>query len=206
MGAPARLSSLRYRLGATGAFTLVEMLVVMTLLGLVLAALTALLLSGTRAEADLVQRMQAQQEARLALDELRREIHCANSVTQMDGADLPSDWTGSGIRITLGAYCPSAPIGGAVTWCTTSSGAVSSLQRIPTAASTCTGGTNWADHLVSGDDVFSYTPPDPGELTAVGVDLIVDVTPSDVQQRYRLQDAIVLRNTQRPEPPSEPEP
>ena len=71
----------RGRLSDESGFTLTEMLVVLVILGIVLAALTQLFVSATRTEVDQDKRFQAQQEARLALDSLRREIHCASAVT-----------------------------------------------------------------------------------------------------------------------------
>ena len=64
----------------------------------------AVRLRAARTEVDQTKRFQAQQEARLALDALRREIHCASAVTSHDrhaaGTARPS------ARSTLGSYCP----------------------------------------------------------------------------------------------------
>ena len=76
----------RGRLSDESGFTLTEMLVVLVILGVVLAALTQLFVSASRTEVDQTRRFQAQQEARLALDALRREIHCANAVTPTTAA------------------------------------------------------------------------------------------------------------------------
>ena len=85
------------RLVESGGFTLTEMLVVMAILGVIVAGLTQLFLSGSKAEADMSNRFRAQQNARLALDGLRREIHCASDVT-VSGTP---PWTS--IKITLGS-------------------------------------------------------------------------------------------------------
>jgi hypothetical protein len=64
--------------------------------------------------------------------------------------------------------------------------------------SCATGGTLWADYLVKpSGQVFSYSPPSAGHLTAIGVDLPVDLKPADSAQRYTLRDDIVLRNATR---------
>ena len=66
-----------------------------------------------KSQTDQTNRTQAQQDARLGLDKLRREIRCASGLT------TPSGYPASAITITLGSYCPTA--GGAattVTWCT----------------------------------------------------------------------------------------
>src|SRR6476646_4550317 len=60
-------------------YSLVELLVVMIILGTVLASLTTVFVSGSKAEVALNQRFQAQQQARLALDRIRADIHCASA-------------------------------------------------------------------------------------------------------------------------------
>jgi len=55
-----------------------------------------------------------------------------------------------------------------------------------------------ADYLVKANgEVFSYALPAAGHLTAIGVDLPVDLKPADSAQRYTLRDDIVLRNATR---------
>ena len=75
------------------------MLVVLAILGVVLAGLTQLFVSATHAQSDQTQRGQAQQAARLALDKLRREIHCASTIS------TPSGYPASSVTITLGSWC-----------------------------------------------------------------------------------------------------
>src|SRR5437763_266578 len=60
-------------------YTMVEMLVVMSILSIVIAGLTTVFVSGGRAELDLNRRFQSQQQARLALDKIRVDLHCASS-------------------------------------------------------------------------------------------------------------------------------
>jgi prepilin-type N-terminal cleavage/methylation domain-containing protein len=134
-------------------FTLTELLVVMAILGVVLAGLTTLFTSAVKSQTDQTNRTQAQQDARLGLDKLRREIHCASNVT------TPSGYPASLITITLGSYCPTA--GGAaatLTWCTkpaASGGQPYTLWRYT--GSACSGtGTKWASDLV--DKVADTTP------------------------------------------------
>jgi prepilin-type N-terminal cleavage/methylation domain-containing protein len=89
------IARLRGRLVESGGYSLSEMIVVMAILGIVLAALVQLFVSASHAQVDMNNRFQAQQNARLALDGLRREIHCASAVTS----------TTSSITVTLGVYC-----------------------------------------------------------------------------------------------------
>ena len=106
------IARLRGRLAESGGFTLTEMMVVMAILGVIVAGLTQLFLSGSKAEADMSNRFRAQQNARLALDGLRREIHCASAVVGTP--------TTSSLTITLPSYCPTNGTGAdtSVTWCT----------------------------------------------------------------------------------------
>jgi len=182
--------------------------------------LTTLFVSGSRAELDQSNRFQAQQNARLALDKLRREIHCASEIKRNSG---------NSITIKLGAYCPTnsfkdPPVGATTdpttratsfTWCVknfngttppAAGGGPYTLWRYAD-SNGCTGaGREWADHLYSAvsstapPDVFPFcTPENPltRERATVQVDVLVDVSPKDRNQQYRLTDDIVLRNTSR---------
>jgi prepilin-type N-terminal cleavage/methylation domain-containing protein len=127
--APSPLSAIRRRLAGEAGFTLTEMIIVLAILGIVIGAMTQLFVSATNAQLKIQNRFNAQQNARLALDSLRREIHCASAVTA-DGtasATLPA----SKLVFTLGSYCPSNTSGATAyaVWCTrplTASGAVTS--------------------------------------------------------------------------------
>ena len=87
---------------AQDGFTLPELLVVLAIVGVVLAGITQLLMSAMKSQNDQTNRTQAQQDARLGLDKLRREIRCASALT------TPSGYPASAITITLGSYCPTA--------------------------------------------------------------------------------------------------
>ena len=143
-----------------GGFTLVELLVVLAIVGVILAGITQLLTSALKSQNDQTNRTQAQQDARLGLDKLRREIRCANGLT------TPSGYPASAITITLGSYCPTA--GGAaatVTWCTKDKNGATppvpgaqpyTLWRYTGPA--CSGtGTKWASNLVDKIDAPSIS-------------------------------------------------
>ena len=146
-------------------FTLTEMIVVLLILGIVIGGLTALFVSGIKSETDQSARAQAQIDARSALDQLRREVHCGSTVNP-NGA-----WPTNAITITLGTWCPTNTSGATlyVTWCTTGSGPYK-LRRISNGAvapspadyaHACTGaGRLWASDIVnygaiSGGKIFS---------------------------------------------------
>jgi hypothetical protein len=176
---------------------------VLAILLIIVGALTQLFVSASTAQVDMTRRFEAQQEMRLALDKLRREIHCANGVT----GTPPT----SSIVISLGSYCPTNGTGAAaqVTWCTKDKngtvppnpnpalGAPYSLWRH--IGSACTGtGRKEADYLTV-HNVFIPTgvATPSGNLPTLRVELPVDVKPADAKQRYTLKDDIVLRNATR---------
>jgi type II secretory pathway pseudopilin PulG len=130
------------------------MLVVLAILGIVLVGLTQLFVGGMHTQSDQTARNQVQQTARLALDKLRREIHCASSIS------TPSGYPASSVTIALGSWC-NAPNGAGgvastVTWCTRDKNGASppvagaqpyTLWRY--VAGSCAGtGTQWASNLV----------------------------------------------------------
>ncbi len=195
-----RWSRARGQTGAEGGYTLSEMIVVLAILGIVLAALSQLFVASQKTGLDMTNRVAAQQDGRLALDKLRREIHCASAVSGSPPA--PS------ITITLPSYCPTNGTAAAAsfTWCTKDKNGTTppaantapyTLWRYSGAA--CSGsGRKWVDNLTTGQVFTTYTAPAAGNLGTLSVDLPVDVTPSDSRQRYELKDDIVLRNTVRP--------
>ena len=74
------------RLAAERGYSLSEMLVALVILGIVIGTLTQLFVSASTAQVDMTRRFEAQQDMRLALDKLRREIHCANDVALSTGS------------------------------------------------------------------------------------------------------------------------
>ena len=211
------IARLRRRLAGSGGYTLSEMIVVLAILGIVLAAMVQLFVSASHAQVDMNNRFQAQQNARLALDGLRREIHCASGTAKgADGTTLAAATPYSSVRVTLPSYCPTnptvtnpMPVNAYATWCTAPVSTGYQLWRyvttnpaifVPTCGADVTGATKvkWADYLTLANAFPAYTPPVTGNLGSLSVDLLVDLTPSDAKQKYELQDSIVLRNTARP--------
>lgn len=180
-----RLARLLARVGAEAGYTLMELLVVMAILFVVLTGLVTAFVSGANAELDLNNRFQAQQQARLALDRIRREAHCASTVT------IAAD----SVTFTLPTQAPLCPTGsGSVVWCTAPVAALRfELYRTTTGA--CTSGVRWADYLTTGA-VFS-APQATGSLKKVGVSFPVDLKPGDAIGAYKLADEVVLRNSAR---------
>ena len=166
-------------------YTLVEMLTVLVIFGTVMSALLVLLVQGTNAELGMNNRFQAQQDARVALDKIRREAHCATAVTVSSA---------SSVTLNLPSYCPTG--NGSVTWCAVSLGTSRyGLYRKAGAACDSTG-VRWADHLTSAN-VFSYAAQSSTSLAKLSVDFPVNLKPSRTVDLYELKDDIVLRNSVR---------
>lgn len=166
-------------------FTLVELLTVMVMFLITVTCLSYALIAATKAEEDMSRRYASQINARIALDQLRREIHCASAVTPTG--------TSASITITLGSRCPSAGAGTTVSWCTSGSGTRYALYR-QVGATCTTSGKKTADHLTIGA-VFSYALQSSNSLGILSVTLPID-TKSGLRP-YRLEDDIVLRNSTR---------
>jgi prepilin-type N-terminal cleavage/methylation domain-containing protein len=176
-------------------YTLVEMLTVLVIMGVVMGGLTTVFVSATNSEADMNNRFQAQLNARLALDKMRREIHCASVVTPTGAS--------SSVTITLPSYCKTGS--GSVTWCTRSV-STSRYALYRAAGTSCSGGVLWADYLTPTSTatvcsgalcIFNYAAQSTTSLANLSVDLPVNLKPAKTTELYELQDSIVLRNSSR---------
>ena len=59
---------------------MVEMITVMLIMSIVMTGITTVFVQGSNAELDMNNRFQAQTNARLGLDKIRKDIHCASAV------------------------------------------------------------------------------------------------------------------------------
>jgi prepilin-type N-terminal cleavage/methylation domain-containing protein len=163
----------RTRLADDQAFTLIELLTVLAILGIVLSALTTMFLSGTNAEREMNVRFQAQQNARTALSKLRREVRCAESA--MTAASV--------VTLTMGSTCKVAQ--GTITWSTVALGTSRyGLFRCP-GVSCGASGMKWGDYLTSAS-LFSYLAP---TGTTSLPDLVTIATPSSAAGAYQAAGA-----------------
>jgi prepilin-type N-terminal cleavage/methylation domain-containing protein len=172
------------RLRADGGYTLVELIAVMAILLTILTALTTLFIAGAQAELDANKRFQAQQQARMAADRMRREVHCSSGVTVTSAAK---------ITVKLPGHCPTA-VGGAPTDVIYETVAVSGNRYELRRA-----GTKVADYLTTGS-VFSYVAPSIDSLGKLHLNFPVNVNPNEGWKTWRLETDIVLRNTLRKNP------
>lgn len=174
-----RLRALLRRLRASSGYTLVELLGVMAILLTILTALTGLFVAGARAELDANKRLDTQQEARTAIDRMRRDIHCGSALTLSSAAS---------ITVTLPAQCPGT--GGVQTTVVYDTQSVSGRYELRRA------GSRIADYLTTGN-IFSYVAQSTTTLGKLHVDLPVNITPSEGWRTWRLVADVVLRNTTR---------
>jgi prepilin-type N-terminal cleavage/methylation domain-containing protein len=188
----------RHALCEQRGYTLVEMLTVLLILGVVMAGLTSVFASATNADADMNNRFRAQQTARLALDKLRREVHCASAATPA-GADTSS------ITLTLPTYCKTYSGNTSVTWCTQAV-ATNRYALYRVNGATCSGGIKWADYLIPTSTatvcggalcVFNYTAQSASSLAKLHIDFPVNPKASRTVDTYELIDDLVLRNSTR---------
>jgi prepilin-type N-terminal cleavage/methylation domain-containing protein len=180
------IERVRSRLRGDRGYSLVEMLTVMVIMSVVFAGITDIFVSGSKAQADQDNRFQAQLATRLALDKIRKDIHCAS--------DLAAGYTTSSITLKRPSGC-----GGDVSWCTSAVTGYSSRYRLyRQLGSTCgANGIMVADYLTSGA-VF------PQFLHTVGcqclASLQVDFPVSNrgsTRDAYELSDTVFLRNSTR---------
>jgi prepilin-type N-terminal cleavage/methylation domain-containing protein len=189
-------------------YSLIEMLTVMAILGIVLGGIVTLFTAGIRADADQTQRFQAQQDTRLALDKLRRDVHAACTIS------TPGTYNTWASSVTLYFRADSCGSGtSSVTWCTTASGSKWILYRV--VATSCTGSLRQIADQLTAASIFAYVPPNShlvtstsiGTGTAAGAIATIDSSSSlprlhvDLTVRrtgasnsYRLVDDIAFRN------------
>jgi prepilin-type N-terminal cleavage/methylation domain-containing protein len=204
-------------------YTLVEMLTTLSILGVVMGALGTLFVSATNSEADMNNRFRAQQTARIALDKMRREVHCASTATPGNASGASSS-----VTLTLASFCKTLPqplptplpsycstssgqTTCSVTWCTRNVAANrNALYRVTGSTCGTSGGVKWADYLVATGSapasptctdgplcVFTYAAPTTSLLAKLSLDLPVNVRPRKSTELFELQDALVLRNSTR---------
>jgi prepilin-type N-terminal cleavage/methylation domain-containing protein len=191
----------RVSLGAEGGFTLVEMMAVMIILLAILAPLTGSLVSAQTAQLDQTRRLDAQENARLALDRMRKDIHCAHGVTDPYANDsggytiVMTETNTTGVAECPGLVQTNAS---AVQWCTVPvAGATDRYQLFrendPDNQCDGAGATFMTDYLTS-PAIWASPTCVIGQYATVEVTMPVDVDPSRRPGAYQLSDQIALRN------------
>jgi prepilin-type N-terminal cleavage/methylation domain-containing protein len=174
------------RLRGEDGYSLVEMLTVMVIMSIVLAGITTIFVSGSKAQTDQDNRFQAQLGARLALDKIRRDIHCASDVTP---------YATNAITLKLPAGC-----GGDVSWCTVSVGGSTTryaLYRQLGANCSAAQGIKIADYLTNANAFPTFAHVSGCScLASLRVDFVISNKGSTLDA-YELTDTIFLRNSTR---------
>jgi len=187
-------------------YTLLELLMVMVILGIVMGGISQIFVSGGTAEVELNRRFQAQEQARLALDKVRGDIHLACSALASSGTSNTIN-TYPALRLNVTSPCLTGTAS-YIYWCVisvstspveyqlwrTTSGAAPTTT---TCTSSDTSRTLVADYLITNTAFTTATIPQHG-LQTVGVDFKVDVNPTSTSKDvFELTDSIVARNSSR---------
>lgn len=194
-------------LGQAG-YTLIETLVVMSILVVVIGAIADGFTSASKVQTDQTARATDQESARQALERLRRDIHCASAATvsladqvtnnPLNGyvLNLTVD-PGQCLAVTTGAGVGQSGSDG-VQWCTVPvAGTTNRFKMYRTIVSAC----DAADAVFQVDyvtrpDVWTFLCGDNNSyLESVGIDLPVNRDFATRPDRtYELTDQISLRN------------
>lgn len=164
------------RLRAERGMTLVELIVVMAILGIVMAGLANVFVSGTRASSDVDARLTAQTNLGIAVQRLEYEARCATTVSRLS--------SGAGVALSLPSWCTHAT--GSVSWCVVSG----VLTRYP--ASTCTGtGQSFISSVTSATPFSCVSTV--GSLPQVQIALTVNST-GRTSDGASVTDLVTMRN------------
>jgi prepilin-type N-terminal cleavage/methylation domain-containing protein len=178
-----RLRSVRLR-GEAG-YNLIEMLTVMLIMSVVFAGITSVFVAGSKAQNEQNRRFQAQMNTRIALDKIRKDIHCATDVTP---------FATNSVILKLPSGC-----GGDVSWCTVAvSGYTNRYALYRQSGTTCgSSGIKLADYLTTANvfPAFAHTAGC-GCLASLQLDFPVSLKGNTIGQ-YELTDTIYLRNSTR---------
>lgn len=189
-------------LDAQDGFTLIELLAVMAILLTVLGGLTGAFVSGLNAQVDQTRRFDSQENARQALERMRKDIHCAHGVTdpyenEFGGQTIVMTQT----NVTGTAECPGLvqTNASAVQWCTIPvDGATDrfKLYRENDPDNTCDGSasTFMVDYLTQ-SALWASPTCVTDQFPTVSVTMPVNIDPvKHAPSTYTLSDQVALRN------------
>jgi prepilin-type N-terminal cleavage/methylation domain-containing protein len=182
------IEAVRRRLGGEAGYSMVEMLTVMVIMSIVFAGITQVFVAGSKAQTEQDNRFRAQLQTRIAMDKIRKDIHCATDVTP---------FTTSSITLKLPAGC-----GGDVSWCTAALTGYTNRYRVyRQTGTTCSAGTGVqvADYLINANAFPAYTHAVGCScLASLQVDFKLSNRGSSTGvDTYELQDTVFLRNSTR---------
>jgi type II secretory pathway pseudopilin PulG len=187
-------------------YSMFELIAVMAILGVVMSGLTTVFVNGSHAELQNNYRFQAQQTARIALDQLRLDVRgaCAANVSgagskllltyvPMTGANGSADPTQCGAVGSNASYRK-------VVFCALTSPTLSTsyaLYRSEATDNTCTAanGRLIADRLTTNVLFSTATVIPVGQFQTVGVTVPVSFKQQTFGAPYTLAQSIAVRNT-----------
>jgi prepilin-type N-terminal cleavage/methylation domain-containing protein len=180
-------------MGGEQGYSLIELLVTMVILVIVLGSLTTVFISGSSAEAGLNRRFQAQQNARMGLDRIRTDIHCATAAQAQTINTYP------GLKLAVANCSAATPT---ISWCAVlvSTGRYALYRSPTTGGTTCTSSDAArvliADYLTT-SAAFTTATIQQFTLQRVDIDFKVSVNQTTTKDVYELTDSIVARNATR---------
>ena len=176
----------RTRLSGEAGYTIIEMLTVMMIMSVVFAGVTTVFVAGSKAQAEQDRRFQAQVATRIALDAIRKDVHCATDVTP---------YATNAVTVKRPSGC-----GGDVSWCTAAVAGYTNrygLYRQLGASCSAGGGVKRADYLTTGN-VFPGFAHNAGCGCLASLQVLLPVSvKGDGRGAYQLSDTIYLRNSTR---------
>lgn len=180
------IERLRKRLRGERGYSLVEMLTVMVIMSVVFTGITQIFIAGSKAQSDQDRRFQAQLASRLAMDKVRKDIHCASDVTP---------YATTAVTLKLPSGC-----GGDVSWCTAAVSGFQNRYRLYRQSGTscsAANGVQIADYLTSANAFPAFAHSVGCScLASLRVDFVVSNKGSTVDA-YELTDTVFLRNSTR---------
>ena len=190
----AVIASAASRLAQSRGTTLVELVVAMAIMGIVVGGIVTAFASSTRAQTDQTERLTAQNDARMSLIRMRRDIRCASAATTTTNA-----YGGKTLSLSVpSTACPAVTTSASgVMWCTIPvTGSTSRYQLFRETSGNCDGAstTFMADYLTSAT-VWTIPSCTTGRLPTTSVSLPINSKPTTRASRtFTLQDSIALRN------------
>jgi prepilin-type N-terminal cleavage/methylation domain-containing protein len=197
------LDRIRTRLASDAGFTLTELLVTLILMGVVMGAIMSSFAGAFVGETRAIAEATNEENARLALQRLRMDIHCAKDESQSPGVTSQGGYyiilteikDTSNLPICRKISLPTSS--NWVSWCTIQVSATRwQLFRDDVQNCTGTGATFMVDYIVQ-PNIWTVPTCVSGWQLSVGVSLITNQFPGNTQYQYSLSDSIGMRNARR---------
>lgn len=192
------MGRLRGRAQDERGFTVIELVVSMTILATVLGGISSMLASGTTSEARLQKRFQSLNELSVAMSTLKREVHRACQLNSNPTTPVAN------VAVVVIDLPPGdcASTFTTITWCVTGG----TLKRIVGNSADCSAaGTTYAREITSATP-FTYTPcnypANSYTLARLSVDITARVPSGASNDAFRWVDTFAFRNSARSAAPT----